>query len=122
MPASPARVAANRANAQRSTGPLPPHGKPARALIALPHRASAAHFRPAGPVEAHLVRRLAALAVRADLLTQALDALLLLGERRALLDHLEERYALDRDHLRLRSGHSPWSHALLRYDGAAADP
>src|SRR5579862_4598879 len=106
MVATAAQIAANRANALRSTGPRTPEGKAASSRNALTHGAHAsddtilataadtyladsrAHFQPVGVREAHLVDHLAVLASRRERLDVALDALLGLNERHALIECL----------------------------------
>jgi hypothetical protein len=162
---SPAQIAANRANALRSTGPRTPEGKsisrrnalahgayasddtllalstppaadptpehlaespstPTAVLPAVPPQPAAVsayltaysrHYVPLGPAEELLVRRLAACAARLDLLSQAMDALMNLDERRALLEHLDERYSLSSDTTLLRK-QPDWSGPIHRYD------
>src|SRR6202011_1327388 len=87
MPTSPARLAANRANALRSTGPRTPEGKSASSRNALKHGAHA--------TDATLLAAPDSPAARLELLGDAIDALLALGERRALLDCLQEQYAMN---------------------------
>jgi hypothetical protein len=133
MVATAAQIAANRANARRSTGPRTPEGKAVSSRNALTHGAYAAddtilataadtylddfraHFQPANPFEEHLVAHLAALAGRRDRLNAAMDALLELNERHALTEHLHERYGVNHP-----NGHIPgqpsWQAAMRRYD------
>jgi hypothetical protein len=134
MVATAAQIAANRANARRSTGPRTPEGKAASSRNALSHGAYAgddtilatgadvyledfrAHFQPIGVLEAHLVEHLAVLASRRDRLAAALDALLELNERHALTEHLHERYGINEDHAYI-DGQPSWLAAMRRYDG-----
>jgi hypothetical protein len=134
MVATAAQLAANRANAQRSTGPRTPEGKAASSRNALTHGAYAsddtilatasdayledfrAHFQPANPLEEHLVEHLAALASRRKRLQLALDALLELNERHALIEHLHERYGINTPNARI-PGQPAWQAAMRRYDG-----
>lgn len=139
MPASPARLAANRANAQKSTGPRTHEGKARSAQNAVQHGAYAsdatlatlpdspyaatlarymALFSPATPLETIYVERAAALDARLQLVRTALDALLSLNERRALSDCLQEQYNIDRPAAYLPA-QPHWSAALRRYDGNA---
>jgi hypothetical protein len=74
-----------------------------------------AQYQPAGPTEIILVRRLAALALRLDRLNDAIASLPALGERRALVDHLVERYAIDAECGSLRD-QPDWRGPLRRYD------
>jgi hypothetical protein len=134
MVATAAQIAANRANALRSTGPRTPEGKAASSRNALTHGAHAsddtilatsadtyladfrAHFQPADALEAHLVAHLAVLASRRDRLQVAMDALLELNERHALIEHLHERYGLNNPNAFI-DGQPSWQAALRRYDG-----
>src|SRR5690348_10944294 len=101
MSASPAQLAANRANAQHSTGPRTPAGKAASArnapsgyplagdayaaddtILAAPTSPAAgllaaytAEYAPHGPAETTVVQRLAVLTAHLDLLGRAFDAL-----------------------------------------------
>jgi hypothetical protein len=134
MVATAAQLAANRANARRSTGPRTPEGKAASSHNALAHGAYAsddtilatapstyledfrAHFQPACPLEEHLVAHLVVLAARRDRLAAAMDALLELDERHALLEHLHERYGVNADNAYI-DGQPSWLAAMRRYDG-----
>jgi hypothetical protein len=134
MVATAAQIAANRANARRSTGPRTPEGKAASSRNALTHGAHAsddtilatsadtylddfrAHFQPADALEAHLVAHLAVLASRRDRLNAAMDALLELNERHALIEHLHERYGRNNPNAFI-DGQPSWQAALRRYDG-----
>jgi hypothetical protein len=134
MVATAAQIAANRANALRSTGPRTPEGKAASSRNALTHGAHAsddtilatsadtyladfrAHFQPADALEAHLVAHLAVLASRRDRLQVAMDALLELNERHALIEHLHERYGRNNPNAFI-DGQPSWQAALRRYDG-----
>jgi hypothetical protein len=134
MVATAAQIAANRANARRSTGPRSPEGKAASSHNALSHGAYAsddtilatapsaylddfrAHFQPAGVLEEHLVAHLAVLASRRDRLAAALDALLELNERHAFTEHLHERYGINVDNAYI-DGQPSWLAAMRRYDG-----
>jgi hypothetical protein len=133
MVATAAQIAANRANAQRSTGPRTPEGKAASSRNALTHGANAsddtilattpnvyldafrARFQPADALEAHLVEHLAVLALRRDRLNAAMDALLELNERHALTEHLHERYGINTPNARI-PGQPSWQAAMRRYD------
>jgi hypothetical protein len=134
MVATAAQIAANRANARRSTGPRSPEGKAASSRNALTHGAHAsddtilatapntyledfrAHFQPANALEAHLVSHLAVLASRRERLHLAMEALLELNERHALIEHLHERYGVNTDTAFI-DGQPSWQAALRRYDG-----
>jgi hypothetical protein len=134
MVATAAQIAANRANARRSTGPRTPEGKAASSRNALTHGAHAAddtilatapdtylddfraHFQPVGVLEAHLVDHLAVLASRRERLQRAMDALLELNERHALIEHLHERYGRNNPNAFI-DGQPSWQAALRRYDG-----
>src|SRR5579862_8004792 len=122
--ATAAQIAANRANARRSTGPRTPEGKAASSRNALTHGATAsdtyladfrAHFQPIGVLEAHLVDQLAVLASRRERLNAALDALLELNERHALTECLHERYGINTANARI-PGQPSWQAAMRRYD------
>jgi hypothetical protein len=138
MSSTDARIEANRANAQRSTGPRSPEGKAASSRNALRHGAYAtdatlltvpgsaaqrylaaftAQFSPATAVEETLVRRMAACAARTDVLDQALALLPALDERRALVQHLQEHYDVTGPSANLQDRLN-WSAALRRYDGS----
>jgi|GEM_PF-2435606 len=140
MTASPAQLAANLANAALSTGPRSDDGKATAARNALDHGAYAsdhtlsadptstlptllqtfnAEFDPQSPTETFLVRRLALLAARMDRLAAALDALDALGERRALVDCLQETYDVAGPSATLMD-QPGWAAALRRYDGSLA--
>ena len=140
MTASPAQLAANRANAAHSTGPRSADGKATAARNALDHgvyatdhtlaaeprsplatllETFAAEFDPRSPTEAFLVRRLALLAARMDRLAAALDALASLGERRSLVACLQEAYDVCGPSAALKD-QPPWAAALRRYDGSDA--
>jgi hypothetical protein len=111
MVATAAQIAANRANARRSTGPRTPEGKAISSRNALSHGAYAdddtilataadtylddlrAHFQPANALEESLVEHLAVLAGRRKRLQLAMDALIELNERHALTEHLREAAA-----------------------------
>src|SRR5271165_2182818 len=134
MVATAAQIAANRANARRSTGPRSPEGKAASSRNALTHGAHAtddtilatapatylddfrAHFQPVGVLEEHLVGHLAVLASRRDRLNAAMDALLELNERHALTEHLHERYGINTPNAQAL-GQPSWQAAMRRYDG-----
>jgi hypothetical protein len=134
MVATAAQIAANRANALRSTGPRTPEGKAASSRNALTHGAHAsddtilaaasntyldtfrARFQPADALEAHLVEHLAILALRRDRLNAAMDALLELNERHALTEHLHERYGVNTPNAHI-PGQPSWQAAMRRYDG-----
>src|SRR5579862_847985 len=134
MVATAAQIAANRANALRSTGPRTPEGKAASSRNALTHGAHAsddtilataattylddfrAHFQPVGVLEAHLVDHLAVLASRRERLNAAMDALLELNERHALIECLHERYGINTPNARTPRQPS-WQAAIRRYDG-----
>jgi hypothetical protein len=134
MVATAAQIAANRANARRSTGPRTPEGKAISSRNALSHGAYAdddtilvtaadtylddfrAHFQPVGVLEEHLVDHLAALASRRQRLQIAMDALLELNERHALIEHLHERYGINIDNGQAM-GQPSWQAAMRRYDG-----
>jgi hypothetical protein len=77
-----------------------------------------AQYQPVGTIETILIRRLAALALRLDRLNEAIIALPALGERRALVDHLLERYAIDAECGSLRD-QPDWRGPLRRYDDPA---
>jgi hypothetical protein len=133
MVATAAQIAANRANARRSTGPSTPEGKAASSRNALTHGAHAsddtilatapntyiedfrAYFQPANALEAHLVEHLAVLALRRDRLNAAMEALLELNERHALTEHLHERYGINTPNARI-PGQPSWQAAMRRYD------
>jgi hypothetical protein len=133
MVATAAQIAANRANARRSTGPRTPEGKAASSHNALTHGAYAsddsilattpniyleafrARFQPADALEAHLVEHLAVLALRRDRLNAAMDALLELNERHALTEHLHERYGVNTPNAHI-PGQPSWQAAMRRYD------
>jgi hypothetical protein len=134
MVATAAQLAANRANASRSTGPRTPEGKAASSRNALTHGAYAAddtilatssdtyledfraRFQPADALEDHLVEHLAVLASRRKRLQLAMDALLELNERHALIEHLHERYGINTPNARI-PGQPSWQAAMRRYDG-----
>jgi hypothetical protein len=134
MVATAAQIAANRANALRSTGPRTAEGKAASRRNALTHGAHAtddtilaaapnayldgfhARFQPADALEAHLVEHLAILALRRDRLNDAMDALLELNERHALTEHLHERYGVNTPNAYI-PGQPSWQAAMRRYDG-----
>jgi hypothetical protein len=134
MVATAAQIAANRANARRSTGPRTPEGKAASSRNALTHGAYAAddtilatapdtyladfraHFQPVGILEEHLVEHLAVLASRRERLQLAMDALLELNERHALIEHLHERYGVNIP-AGIAIGQPSWQGAMRRYDG-----
>jgi hypothetical protein len=111
-PASPRKLAAARANAQKSTGPKTPEGKARSAQNAVRHGLCAKiivlfnengseykalfssyveEFQPAGPVEFHLVEEMVTAAWRGrralEVETNALDT-----KMRSDQDYLEERY------------------------------
>src|SRR5579862_1751113 len=133
MVATAAQIAANRANAFRSTGPRSPEGKAASSRNALTHGAYAAddtilattpnaylagfraRFQPADALEAHLVEHLAILASRRDRLNTAMDTLLELDERHALTECLHERYGINPANARI-PGQPSWQAAMRRYD------
>jgi hypothetical protein len=134
MVATAAQIAANRRNARHSTGPRTPEGKAISSRNALSHGAYAAddtilataadtylddfraHFQPANPLEEHLVEHLAALASRRTRLQLAMDALLELDERHALIEHLHERYGINDPNAYI-PGQPSWLAAMRRYDG-----
>jgi hypothetical protein len=134
MVATAAQIAANRANARRSTGPRTAEGKAASSRNALTHGVHAsddtilataadtyladfrAHFQPVGVLEAHLVDHLAVLASRRERLHLAMDALLELNERHALTEHLHERYGINIPN-GAALGQPSWQPAMRRYDG-----
>ena len=106
MVCSPARLAANRANARKSTGPRTPEGKAASRENALKHGLTGAgevllvavdeelarrldvweaHFRPADPVEDRMVRQIALATIRMERLADQEFALVEANRRRDLV-------------------------------------